>query len=703
MTIDLSVFHAVFFEEVTEHLAEIEQLIINLNIEAPNPDTLNAIFRAAHSIKGGSGTFGFNDMTELTHILESVLDRLRNSEILLTHEMIDVFLSAADVINDQLNAHRNNQIIENNNAKAIIARLQKFMEELPNELLPTVPINNTTDQANFAYQWRLNFVPAAINEAAGINSLLDEWGQRGILNIKHRPNPSDPDQIWEIHFFTNETSEDLREDLTFYVDSQHIQIEQIAHEESSIINNDNNSFGFFDNAPGAPQTSLANFASQAANTNNISPAITKIDEAYGFFTNAPGAPAEVNVKKTDEAINQVNNRKSEGSSIRVSVEKVDQIMNLVGELVIAQSMLAQVASQIDPNWTARMQAGLDQLARNTRNLQESVMSIRMMPISVVFSRFPRLVRDLAAKLEKRVELITVGEGTELDKGLTEKLIDPLTHLVRNSLDHGIELPATRVKLGKEPVGHIIISASHQSGNVVIEVSDDGAGLNRELIIAKARERGFTVNEGMSDQEVWQFIFSPGFSTAEQVTDVSGRGVGMDVVRRNIQEMGGTIDITSMPGIGSTFTVRLPLTLAILDGLSVAVGNQIFIISLSYIMESMRPLAKDIRTISSKGQVVQVRGEYLPVLALYEVLGITPTVSTPEEGILVLLEAENRRVALFVDQLVGQHQVVIKSLESNFRRVDGISGATIMGDGRVALILDVGYLVRRTARASSSNF
>jgi two-component system chemotaxis sensor kinase CheA len=285
----------------------------------------------------------------------------------------------------------------------------------------------------------------------------------------------------------------------------------------------------------------------------------------------------------------------------------------------------------------------------------------------------------------------------LDKGLTEKLSDPLTHLVRNSLDHGIEPPETRIALGKDPTGHITLAASHQGGNVVIEVRDDGAGLNRPRILAKAQERGLVVSDGMSDQEVWQLIFAPGFSTADQVTDVSGRGVGMDVVRRNIQEMGGTVDITSMSGMGSVFTVRLPLTLAILDGLSVSVGSEIFIVSLGYIMESMRPKAEDIRTISGRGQVVQVRGEYLPVLPLHEIFGITPSVYAPEEGILVLLEAENRRVALFVDQLVGQHQVVIKSLESNFRRIDGVSGATIMGDGHVALILDVGYLVRSATK------
>jgi two-component system chemotaxis sensor kinase CheA len=317
----------------------------------------------------------------------------------------------------------------------------------------------------------------------------------------------------------------------------------------------------------------------------------------------------------------------------------------------------------------------------------------MMPINFVFSRFPRVVRDLASKLGKKIQLKTVGEGTELDKGLIEKISDPLTHLVRNSLDHGIELPEERIAKGKDPQGTITLKAAHQGGNIVIEVEDDGAGLNREKILAKAREKGIPFNDNISDADVWLMIFAPGFSTAEIVTDVSGRGVGMDVVKRNIDSISGRVEVTSRQGQGCTVTIRLPLTLAILDGLSIAVGDQIYIVPLSFISESLQPGATDIKNINGQGQVVHVRGEYVPVIALHQVFNIKPKVTKPEEGILVLLEAEGKKVALFVDALVGQHQVVIKSLETNYRKVAGMSGATIMGDGRVAMIMDVAALVK----------
>jgi two-component system chemotaxis sensor kinase CheA len=348
---------------------------------------------------------------------------------------------------------------------------------------------------------------------------------------------------------------------------------------------------------------------------------------------------------------------------------------------------------VDPVLQERLVKGLAQLERNTRDLQESVMSVRMMPISLVFSRFQRVVRDSAAKLNKKVQLKIIGEGTELDKGLIEKVSDPITHLVRNSLDHGIELPAERIAQGKDPQGTITLRAAHQGGSIIIEVSDDGAGLNRERILAKARDKNMPVSDNMSDAEVWQIIFAPGFSTATVVTDVSGRGVGMDVVKRNIESISGRIEITSQHGQGSIMTIRLPLTLAILDGLSIAVGEQIYIVPLGFISESLQPKSSDIKEISGQGEVVQVRGEYLPLIALHKLFNIQPKITNPAEGILVLLEAEGKKIALFVDELVGQHQVVIKSLETNYRKVPGVSGATIMGDGRVAMIIDVGALVK----------
>lgn len=381
------------------------------------------------------------------------------------------------------------------------------------------------------------------------------------------------------------------------------------------------------------------------------------------------------------------------SSIRVSVEKVDQLINLMGEIVITQAMLMQASQDEESARNERLQNSLHQFERNTRDLQEAVMAIRMMPISFVFSRFPRMVHDLAIRLNKQVDLKTIGDTTELDKGLIEKIADPLTHLVRNSLDHGIELPEKRIEAGKSPRGSITLKAFHQGGNVVIEVSDDGAGLNRAKILQKAIERGMHHTEGMSDQEICALIMEPGFSTAEEITDLSGRGVGMDVVKRNIAELSGRVELDSAEGYGTRVTIRLPLTLAILDGLSVAVGAETYIIPLNAIVESLPGASADIKTVSGEQLVVRVREEYLPVVALHEIFNIDTKITEPEKGILVLLEADGKKIALFVDELVSQHQVVLKSLESNYRKVPCVSGATIMGDGSVALILDAAALVR----------
>ncbi|MCU3448968.1 chemotaxis protein CheA, partial [Enterobacter hormaechei subsp. steigerwaltii] len=384
-------------------------------------------------------------------------------------------------------------------------------------------------------------------------------------------------------------------------------------------------------------------------------------------------------------------RSSESTSIRVAVEKVDQLINLVGELVITQSMLAQRSNELDPVTHGDLITSMGQLQRNARDLQESVMSIRMMPMEYVFSRFPRLVRDLAGKLNKQIELTLMGSSTELDKSLIERIIDPLTHLVRNSLDHGIELPENRVAAGKSPVGNLILSAEHQGGNICIEVTDDGAGLNRERILAKAISQGMAVNENMTDEEVGMLIFAPGFSTAEQVTDVSGRGVGMDVVKRNIQEMGGHVEIQSKQGAGTTIRILLPLTLAILDGMSVKVADEVFILPLNAVMESLQPREEDLHPLAGGERVLEVRGEYLPLVELWKVFEVDGAKTEATQGIVVILQSAGRRYALLVDQLIGQHQVVVKNLESNYRKVPGISAATILGDGSVALIVDVSAL------------
>jgi two-component system chemotaxis sensor kinase CheA len=419
---------------------------------------------------------------------------------------------------------------------------------------------------------------------------------------------------------------------------------------------------------------------------------------------APEAPAVAESAAAAEAITQSTraarpaaaapaHADKESTSIRVGVEKVDQVINLVGELVITQAMLAQTASTLDPVLHDRLLNGMEQLERNARDLQEAVMSIRMMPMDYVFSRFPRLVRDIASKMGKQIELQTHGRATELDKSLIERIIDPLTHLVRNSLDHGIETPEKRVAAGKDPVGQLVLSAQHNGGNIVIEVSDDGGGLNRDKILKKAIAQGLPVNENSPDDEIWQLIFAPGFSTAEKVTDISGRGVGMDVVRRNIQDMGGHVQLSCEPGNGTTTRIVLPLTLAILDGMSVRVGEETFILPLNHVTESLQPTNDQIYSVAGNERVMHVRGEYLPLVEMHRVFSVSDAQTDPTQAIAVIMQAEDRRFALLVDHLIGQHQVVVKNLESNYRKVPGISAATILGDGSVALIVDVFALAR----------
>jgi len=700
MSADLKQFYQIFFEEASELLAEMETRLLGLNMQSPELEDLNAIFRVAHSIKGGAGTFGFTDMTEMTHMLESLLDKLRKGELTLHSEMVDAFLQASDVLKQQLNGHSGEGQVNADEARIASQKLKKLMTATAVEeaisTAPTVtsaaselnkitgsslskapdeqPISST--ESNTAEEvstkkvpvtYRINFSCQDLSEAV-MTKLLTNLAHQGSLENLSTPQRRDSCCL---KLTTMESEEDIWEALAFIVDpvTLAIEAEAIAQE---------------------PADNILPAADKPAVMMEVPPNRTTTETIKTGHSDS-------SIKTTPESARPKAAASSESSSIRVSIEKVDQMINLVGELVITQAMLAQTASQIDPVIHERLLNGLSQLERNTRDLQESVMSIRMMPISFVFSRFPRVVRDVAAKLGKKVELKTVGEGTELDKGLIEKITDPLTHLIRNSLDHGIESPEKRVALGKPAQGTITLRASHQGGSIVIEVSDDGAGLNRKKILGKASERGLPVSETISDQEVWMLIFEAGFSTAEVVTDVSGRGVGMDVVKRNIHALGGRVEVNSSLGQGTKISIRLPLTLAILDGLSVAVGDQLFIVPLTYITESLKPQAADIRTVRGQGRVVQVRGEYLPVIALHEVLGLQPAMTQIHDGILVILDAEGSKAAMFVDTLVGQHQVVIKSLESNYRRVQGVSGATIMGDGSVALILDAAALVSMVKR------
>ena len=704
MSTDLEQFYQIFFEEAGELLAEMETRLLKLDILSPDPEDLNAIFRVAHSIKGGAGTFGFTDMTELTHVLESLLDKLRKDELKLRAEMVDTFLRAGDVLKNQLDGHRGTGSADPAEVDAVNRKLKELVADTVGNSATSTPESveesaphtvNTSEQAPVSTEsasvaenvttYRIEFGCADLGKSV-MEKLLIDLARQGQLK-----NLSDPDNeaICILQLATTDSEEDVWEALAFLVDPANLSIKI---DESALP------------AADIPGATLECRQEQQQTVETISEQQDmQLSEAVSSPTAANSAtqktqlPAKKAVAPPQHkpSADHAVSASGESSSIRVGVEKVDQMINLVGELVITQAMLAQTASQIDPVIFEKLLNCLNQLERNTRDLQEAVMSIRMMPISFVFSRFPRVVRDVASKLGKQVDLKTLGEGTELDKGLIEKITDPLTHLIRNSLDHGIETPEKRKALGKPAHGTITLRASHQGGSVVIEVMDDGAGLNREKILDKARSRGLAISENMTDQDVWMLIFEAGFSTAEVVTDVSGRGVGMDVVKRNIEGLGGRVEIDSITGQRTKISIRLPLTLAILDGLSVSVGDQLFIIPLTYITESLKPAAEDIRTIRGQGRVVEVRGEYLPVIALHEIFGLEPEVHEIHEGILVILDAEGNKAAMFVDTLVGQHQVVIKSLESNYRRVQGVSGATIMGDGSVALILDAVGLVNVT--------
>lgn len=655
MSMDITDFYQTFFDEADELLADMEQHLLDLVPEAPDSEQLNAIFRAAHSIKGGAGTFGFTILQETTHLMENLLDEARRGEMQLNTDIINLFLETKDIMQEQLDAYKSSAEPDAASFEYICNALRQLALEAKGEAsAPAVPAAKLSvvdavaepDTAPDAPAGKLRVVLSRLKENEA-NLLEEELGNLATLSNVVKGKDS-----LAATLDGGIGQDDIVAVLCFVIEA-----DQIAFETEAA-------------AVEAP-----------APAENI-PAVVAAAPALKAVPKETAAPARGEKPAA---------RSSESTSIRVAVEKVDQLINLVGELVITQSMLAQRSNELDPVTHGDLITSMGQLQRNARDLQESVMSIRMMPMEYVFSRFPRLVRDLAGKLNKQIELTLMGSSTELDKSLIERIIDPLTHLVRNSLDHGIELPENRVAAGKSPVGNLILSAEHQGGNICIEVTDDGAGLNRERILAKAISQGMAVNENMTDEEVGMLIFAPGFSTAEQVTDVSGRGVGMDVVKRNIQEMGGHVEIQSKQGAGTTIRILLPLTLAILDGMSVKVADEVFILPLNAVMESLQPREEDLHPLAGGERVLEVRGEYLPLVELWKVFEVDGAKTEATQGIVVILQSAGRRYALLVDQLIGQHQVVVKNLESNYRKVPGISAATILGDGSVALIVDVSAL------------
>jgi two-component system chemotaxis sensor kinase CheA len=757
MTIDMSQFYEVFFDEAEELLAEAEGLLLDIDLEDPDSEELNAIFRAAHSIKGGAATFGFMDMTEITHVLENLLDKIRKNEMALTAEHVDAFLSAKDVLKMELDGHRLDTDVDQDQVAEVKEVLKSFAEAgglvistpkgaepaaaAPEPEVAAAPaetepkVEATATAASEAPPVNGNFDITLLSDITekDVENLVEEIGLLGEVELVKSPDGKHLIKLTS----DDATADDILAICSFIVEADEMKIEpanagaatsapaaeEVAAEPAKAAAPEETSYVAEtpEELAKSNKAAVESFDKKAMVEEENGYGLFSEDgtedteEGYGFFKGielhkpdenavaaSDDAPAEV-AKTDDKAAEDKPKAKAkakkedkgsaEASSIRVGIEKVDQLINLVGELVITQAMIEQRVSALDPVNNEELIDSVGQLTRNTRDLQESVMSIRMMPMDFVFSRFPRMVRDLASKLKKKVDFVTVGATTELDKGLIERIVDPLTHLVRNSVDHGIENPAARKASGKQEMGTLTLSAAHKGGSIVIEVTDDGGGLNRDKIMEKASGNGITVSDSMSDTEVFNLIFAPGFSTAEVVTDVSGRGVGMDVVKRNITAMGGTVEIRSALGFGTTISIALPLTLAILDGMSVSLGNSIYVIPLNLIVETLQPRAEDIKTVTGEGRMVHVRGEYLPIIPLHSAFNQHTDITDPTKGVLVLIESDGKKSALFVDRLVGQQQVVIKSLETNYRKIYGVSGATIMGDGCVALILDVPALIQ----------
>jgi len=668
MTLEMSQFHEAFFEEAFESLDAMEAGLLQLDPGAPNAETINAVFRVAHSIKGGSGMFGFTEITSFTHTLETLLDELRTGRMPVSSGTVDLLLKSSDVLRGMLKATQRATPID----QQTVADLQFDLEQLVTQrasarAAPAAPT-----------RWRIDFQPGPAllqrgNDPMSMIAALTELGALERSVDTHAVPPLadlDPEcchLAWTFEL-TGATDEDAIRKVFDWADGDcTLAITALTA------------------AAPATATAKAAHAATASTAPTATPSATDpASKTAPATTNAPPSQSRPAAAAGG----------SDSNSIRVGIEKIDELMNTVGEMVITQSMLMQFAHGSEPLQMDRLRNGLTQLERNVRELQETVMRVRMLPMSFAFSRFPRLVRDLAQRLGKKIELRMTGEQTELDKTVLERIGDPLVHLVRNSIDHGIESPEVRLAAGKSATGTVYLNAFHRGGSIVVEVGDDGAGLKLDRILAKARAKGLVgANDALSDDAIADLIFLPGFTTADQPTDLSGRGVGMDVVRRNVKDLGGKIDLRTEPGRGSSFAISLPLTLAIVDGQSVAVGEETYIVPLLAIVESLQLKADMVRRLVGRGEVFSFRGDYIPLIRLHQVFDVQPRQREIENGIVMVVEGDGGKVGLFVDKLLGQQQVVIKSLETNYRRVDGVSGATILGEGSVALILDVPGLIR----------
>ena len=672
MSIDLSQFFEVFFEESFEGLDTMEAELLNLVPGEEDLETINTIFRAAHSIKGGSGTFGFSSVSDFTHVLETLLDQIRQGERTLTTEHVNLLLKAVDCLRSLLAGLQAEQEPDLTEADTLRAQFEEVLG-----------INSTSQESNIQTSdnqsdsdtYQIDFKPhhhlfKTGNEPLIMISELEQLGELDTTvfydEVPEITNLSSDECFLHWRFFLNTSHGEsaIKEVFEWVEDDADITIELCG--------------GLFTDELPTPDAD--------SSTVDQEPSIQEPE------------PKQAEQAKPIKPTSANTNKKSttpESTSIRVGIDKVDSLINMVGELVITQAMLNQLSEQdITPATITALQEGLAQLAHNTRDLQENVMRIRMLPINFVFSRFPRLVRDIAQKLNKQVELKLIGEQTELDKTVMEKISDPMVHLVRNSLDHGLETVEKRLQAGKDPVGTVTLNAFHQGGNIVIEIMDDGQGLNTKKIQEKAiANELISADNHLSNEEINELIFMPGFSTMDEVSDLSGRGVGMDVVKRNIQSLNGSVEVTSAPGVGSTFTIRLPLTLAILDGQLVKVAQHTYIIPLISIVESLQIDIAKVSRVGKNLDVLRLRDEYIPILRLYDIFNHNNAIESLDKTLLVVVETDNQKVGLLVDDLLSQQQVVIKSLEANYQKVDGISGATILGDGRVSLIVDISGLIK----------
>jgi two-component system chemotaxis sensor kinase CheA len=703
----------VFFDECREGLDIMESGLLNLDAGADR-ENINTIFRAAHSIKGGAATFGFLEVSSFTHGVETLLDEMRNGKREVTTEAVQILLQSCDCLREMMSATDSGRPLDQVRIAALNMEISDILAAgAASAPLQAAPAPAAAAAAAVAYAeapqtplpaaerpgssgWRIRFEPVAgllklRNEPTRMFAEIEKLGEftvRADLSALPAFGEFDPELChlaWDLEILGTVSRQKLDEIFDWVDPACGLEFTPVvgAQAKASAPNPDTAGVAVPAGAPAA-LVAPAVPASGGAPAARAAPAETAPIPQAQVPAAAPAAAAP--------------KAAAESGSIRVATEKVDNIINLVGELVITQSMLGRFAEGADPAELESLRQGLLQLARNTRELQESVMQVRMLPISFAFNRFPRLVHDLTRKLGKKVDLRLTGEGTELDKTVLEKISDPLVHLVRNALDHGLETPETRLAAGKSETGTLELSAFHEGGSIIIEVRDDGAGLNRTKILSKARERGLVAgDQELTDEQVQNLIFMPGFSTADQISDVSGRGVGMDVVRRNINDLGGHVQINSQQGKGSVIRIRLPLTLAILDGQLVRVGSETYVISLLAIVETIQVSRERLNTVAGRAELFRLREEYLPVVKLCDLFGVEPDSHSTEDGLLVVVEADGTRVGLLVDDLLAQQQVVIKSLETNFKQVVGLAGATILGDGKVALIIDAPGLIDRASR------